>query len=80
MLSSQQACWIVFNSLESKLLLESMLNSLQADLCWIMLSSPHKVICWIVLNSLENRPLLDYAKQCTSRPLLDCAKVWKADL
>ena len=73
-------CWIVLDSLESKLLLESMLNSPQADLCCIMLNSPHTVIGWIVLNSMENKPLLDYAKQYTSRPLLDCAKVWKADL
>ena len=39
-----------------------------------MLSSPHAGIFRIVLNSLESRPLLDYAKQATNRPLLECAK------
>ena len=38
-----------------------------------MLNSPHAGLCLIVLNSLESRPLIDYAKQSTCRPLLECA-------
>ena len=62
----------VLDSLESRPLLDHAKN-LEANLLWLMLCSPHTGLCWIILNSLEIRHFVDYAKQSTSSPLLDCA-------